>query len=178
MAFISSTTVCVVPYDPCWPALFDAEKRRILSLLSSLEVTVEHVGSTAVPGLDGKPVIDILLGVRMADLTDAHLDALRELGYGYARARRGGLCLSRGRPRSHFIHVVEMGGWEWQEKILFRDYLRSNPAVASRYALLKTGLVRGGSDRAAYALGNQGLIEEILAAARRWEVTPAASPVT
>ena len=168
MADLYSPTVGVVKYDPRWPLLFAAEKKRILSVLSPLQVIVEHVGSTAVPGLDAKPVIDILLGLCMAELTDVRLDALRLIGYGYVRARRGSLCLYRGRPRSHFIHIVEMGGTEWQEQILFRDYLRAHPEDALRYAALKREMAAGGATGATYARGKRGLIVEIIERARRW----------
>ena len=120
------------------------------------------------PGLDAKPVIDVLVGMRIADLTKTHLDALRLLGYGYVRSRRGGLCLYRGRPRSHYVHVVEMGESEWQEQLLFRDYLRTLPEAVNGYAALKNELARGGARMASYALGKRKLIIELLVQAKRW----------
>ena len=168
MADPYSPSVGVVDYDPRWPLLFAAEKTRILSALTPLQVNVEHVGSTAVPGLAAKPVIDILLGLRMAELTDVRLDALRLIGYGYVRARRGRLCLYRGRPRSHFVHVVETGGSDWQEKLLFRDYLRAHPQNARRYGDLKRALTIDGSRGAKYAIGKRAVIAELMGQARRW----------
>lgn len=168
MANLHSTTVSVVIYDPRWPLLFAAEKKRILSAFAPMQVTVEHVGSTAVPGLDAKPVIDVVVGMHIAELTKAHLDALRLIGYGYVRARRGSLCLYRGRPRSHFIHIVEMGGSEWQEQLLFRNYLRSHPAAVRTYAVLKNELAMGGARTGAYALGKRKLVVEVMVKAKRW----------
>lgn len=169
MADLYSPTAGVVDYDPRWPLLFAAEKTRILSALAPLQVMVEHVGSTAVPGLDAKPVIDILLGLRMAELTDVRLDALRLIGYGYVRARRGRLCLYRGRPRSHFIHIVEIGGPDWQEKMLFRDYLRAHPQNAGRYRARKYALAMDGSSGEKYAIGKRAIIAELMGRARRWD---------
>jgi GrpB-like predicted nucleotidyltransferase (UPF0157 family) len=168
MAVLPSSTVSVVQYDPRWPALFAAERSEILSAFAPLQVLVEHVGSTAVPGLVAKPVIDILVGVHMAELTDAHLDALRLVGYGYVRARRGSLCLYRGRPRTFFVHIVEFDGPEWREKLLFRDYLRAHPEAVDRYARLKSDLAMAGAQIGPYAFGKRKLIVELMGQAKVW----------
>jgi GrpB-like predicted nucleotidyltransferase (UPF0157 family) len=163
-----SYMIVVVPYNPIWPSLFDAEKTLILSVLAPLEVTIEHIGSTAVSGLYAKPVIDVMIGVHFAEFTEVHIESLRLIGYGYVRARRGTLCLYKGHPRSHFIHIVERGGTEWQNKLIFRDYLRANPDAAKRYASLKNELITERSSSALYALGKRKHIVELLAQAKIW----------
>jgi GrpB-like predicted nucleotidyltransferase (UPF0157 family) len=158
--------ITVVPHDPRWPDLYAAEKSRILSALSSLQPAIEHVGSTAVPGLDAKPVIDIMAGVRAA-LTPDDIESLRAIGYGYLRSRRGSLCLYRGKPRVYFLHIVRKDGPEWEADLLFRDYLRSHPEAAAAYAALKHGLADGGASSGEYSRGKGKFILEILSRARR-----------
>ncbi|GAB6192467.1 GrpB family protein [Desulfocastanea catecholica] len=163
--------VNVVEYDIQWPRLFADEKARILSALSTFDhlfATMEHIGSTAVPGLVAKPVIDILIGTRFAELTKGHLEALRGLGYGYIRARRNGLCLYRGHPRSHFVHIVEINCPEWCDLLLFRDFLRAHSEEANKYGELKTKLSGKSQRPTDYIQGKRALVLEILQKARRW----------
>lgn len=155
----------VVCYDPGWPQLFAAEQSRIQAALSALPLVVEHIGSTAVPGLAAKPVIDILVGLNLAALAPAHLAPLRTIGYGYVRARRGGLCLYRGKPRSHFLHIVQQDSREWQEHLLFRNYLRAHPEVAQQYGALKLAAQTREPKASAYSLGKHAFIRRILAVA-------------
>jgi len=136
--------VILVPYDPSWPERFSQEAALLRSVLpAALPTRIEHFGSTAVAGLQAKPIIDILLGVTSVDeARENAVPILETLGYSYwsADPRRDRLFLVKGLPpngpRSHHLHIVEPGSADW-ERLLFRDYLRANPDEAQRYAALK-----------------------------------------
>ena len=131
----------VVDYDPLWPAKFEDEARALSEVLSREVVHIHHIGSTAVPGLRAKPVIDILLEVRDVNALDAYDPAMRELGYtpkgefGIPGRRyyRKGL-----HERTHHVHAFNAGSSDVQRHIAFRDYLIAHPLIAKEYADLKT----------------------------------------
>lgn len=149
--------VALVPYDVCWPSLFAAERERLIGLLPSQWLDIQHFGSTAIPGMPAKPVIDILAGVESMAVADALIEPL--LGSGYTTSaefnatladRRWLMRWSEGR-RTHHLHVVVLGAAEWRRRLRFRDVLRSNARLAHRYAVLKTSLAaQHGADREAY----------------------------
>lgn len=149
--------VALVPYDAAWPAAFELERERLLRLLPGQFVDIQHFGSTAVPGMPAKPVIDILAGVVSMEVADA-LDA-RLLQIGYATSaefnaslegRRWYMRHALGR-RTHHLHVVVMGASEWRRRLKFRDALRSDATLAGGYAALKTRLaLHHTTDREAY----------------------------
>ena len=115
----------VVDCDASWAELFQRERERLREALGPLAAAVEHVGSTAVPGLAAKPVLDILVGAAPFPLPDDALGALAALGYEY-RGDNGvpGRQFFRTNPRTRHLHVVAFGGEEWRRLILFRDYCR------------------------------------------------------
>src|SRR3984893_4686897 len=128
----------IVNYDPRWPVLFDEEAERLRAVLDpSLIVGLEHFGSTAVPGLSAKPIIDILIAVRsLADAQATFVEALRNLDYVYwaDNPKKDRMFFVRGMPpfgsrRSHHVHVTEPHGEMWQ-RLAFRDYLRAHPEEA------------------------------------------------
>jgi GrpB-like predicted nucleotidyltransferase (UPF0157 family) len=129
----------VVPYDPAWPARFAAWRGRIEGALGEAALRVEHVGSTAVPGLAAKPVVDIQVSV--ADIGDepSYVPALEAAGV-QLRSRDAEHRYFRpfpGASREVHVHVCDAGGrWE-REHLLFRDYLRSHPAARRAYAAAK-----------------------------------------
>jgi GrpB-like predicted nucleotidyltransferase (UPF0157 family) len=159
--------VRVRKYDPRWPERFTAEAARIARALGGAAVGIEHVGGTAVPGLAGKPVIDVLLGLRTPDLSVAQVEALRALGYRRLRVRQTGrMYLSKGSPRTHTLHVVEWGGEAWNAGLRFRDLLRANLDEARHYSALKRTLaIQAGKNRALYFDGKSRFIEQALARA-------------
>ncbi|MGH2812324.1 MAG: GrpB family protein, partial [Actinomycetota bacterium] len=152
-----SRRVVVAEYDPLWPEVFDRERQDILRVAGHVITRLEHVGSTSVPGLLAKPVIDILAGVE--DLYDSlrAIAPLRELGYEYVpeyenelRERR---YFRKGDPqaRTHHVHLVEVGSHFWKRHLAFRDHLRADQAAAEEYARLKGDLARRfPEDREAY----------------------------
>lgn len=151
--------VVVTAYDPRWSALFQRERARLIEVLGPTAAAVEHVGSTAVPGLAAKPVLDILVGATPFPLAEDRLAALGALGYEYrgVRGAEGGQFF-RTNPRTRHLRVVEFGGAEWQRCLVFRDYLRTHLDVAREYEALKRDLAqRHHHDRERYGRASTSL---------------------
>ncbi len=148
--------VVLQSYDDEWPRSFEEEKGRLLHAAGRWIRAIEHVGSTAVPGLAAKPIIDMLLGLRSLEDAKECLPPLVDLGYEYLAEfeevmpeRR---YLRRIGPLGYHLHMVELGSPFWERLMIFRDYLRSHPDVAHEYLLLKRELAgRYGKDREVYA---------------------------
>jgi GrpB-like predicted nucleotidyltransferase (UPF0157 family) len=134
----------IAPYDPNWPIAFAAERDRIAAALGTLALRVDHNGSTSVPGLAAKPIIDIQVSVRSLQPIEAYANPLAQLGYVHVPHPDDSFCPFFHRPaawpHTHHVHVVEKGGAEERRTLAFRDYLREHPAVARRYEDLKRGL--------------------------------------
>jgi GrpB-like predicted nucleotidyltransferase (UPF0157 family) len=159
--------VVVVDHDPRWAPMFRRERERIVGALGRLALAVEHVGSTAVPRLAAKPVLDIMVGVERIPLPEAALPALGALGYQY-RGDGGapGRQYFRTDPRTRHLSVVELGGAEWTRTLAFRDYLRRHPPAVREYEALKRDLERRHrGERARYTEGKAAFIQRILRAA-------------
>jgi GrpB-like predicted nucleotidyltransferase (UPF0157 family) len=161
----------VVEYDPAWPSSYKNWQRRLLDALGAAAMRIEHVGSTAVPGLSAKPVIDIQISV--ADLPDEsrYVPQLEAVGV-QLRSRDQLHRYFRpipSQPRETHVHVCELGStWE-REHLLFRDYLRAHPAARDAYADTKRAAARTWhDDRWAYTEAKTGIILDILEAAERW----------
>jgi GrpB-like predicted nucleotidyltransferase (UPF0157 family) len=162
--------VIVVPYDPAWPCRFDDEAAAIGRAFAGSGAVIEHIGSTAVPGLGAKPVIDIMVGVRSLEDAERRIGALEAVGYAYVSKYEAQLPERRyfRRPRvgpsACHLHCVVHGGVFWIRHLAFRDYLRAHPESADAYDALKRALAaRVG--KAAYTDAKGPFIERILAAA-------------
>lgn len=147
--------VRLVPYDPEWPARFERERAALQSAIGPLAIGgIHHVGSTAVEGLDAKPVIDILVGVESLDASRACFRPLAELGYLYAPYRSEEMhwfCKPSPAHRTHHLHLVPEGSARFRDELAFRDRLRASPQAAREYAELKHRLAsRFEADREAY----------------------------
>ena len=135
-------------YDPEWPAMFAAEQAVLEDLLGPwLAGPVEHIGSTSVPGLAAKPIIDMLAGVTRLDEARDAIGSLAQLGYVHAEHRPRALWfykLTGDEPRvhSHHLHLTEPGSDLWRERLAFRDTLRCDPALRAEYQQLKYDLAR------------------------------------
>ncbi len=162
---LESGTVRVVEYDERWPALFLAESQRLREACQPLPLHFEHVGSTAVPGLCAKPVLDILAGHPRGTSVDEYVAHLERAGYEH-RGNAGipdHQFFRRGQPRAYHIHLVEKGGRLWKEYLAFRDSLRANAAVARQYRDLKQALAaRFPRDREAYIQGKAAFVAEVI----------------
>jgi len=157
-------------HDPLWPSAFAAERDRLLSLLAGSFLEVQHIGSTAVPGLPAKPIIDLLGGVSSMAQAESLMDRICSSGYTTSAEfnatltdRKWFMRWADGR-RTHHLHVVVHHGAAWNERICFRDALRSQPDVASRYAALKSRLAEAhATDREAYTEAKSGFVRSVLA---------------
>lgn len=169
----------VVPYDPAWPGMFADEAAHLRSCLPpGLIGRIEHFGSTAVPGLCAKPIIDMLVEVSsLAETRERIVPILTGQGYDYLwRPTWGGDVPpfyawfikrdARGN-RTHHIHMIEKDFEHW-ERLLFRDYLIAHPETAKAYGELKIRLARAfPHDRAAYTKGKDEFIAKVMARIRR-----------
>lgn len=161
--------VLVVEYDPQWARHYEEERARIITALGGLIAGIEHVGSTAVPGLGGKPVIDIMIGVAQFEDGEQCVGPLEELGYEHLGefGIPGRLYFRKGIPRTHQVHLVEQGGDFWEDVLLFRDFLRAHPETAEEYYSLKKGLAaRFWTDREVYADAKTPFIRSVVERAR------------
>lgn len=165
--------VRIVDYDPAWPALADAELRRVSEALGEVAVRLEHVGSTAVPGLAAKPILDLLLSVDAIEPRERYVEPLERLGYLFAPApespSRHFFAKPPQRPRTHHLHVVEAGGEHEFRHVAVRDFLRTDADEAARYAALKRQVVaRHPQDRLAYIEGKDGYVTALEQRAVAW----------
>jgi GrpB-like predicted nucleotidyltransferase (UPF0157 family) len=157
----------LVPYDAAWPDLFAEERALIEPMLSPwLAGPIEHIGSTAIPGMKAKPIIDIMAGV--ADLrTSRNAEAaLRSLNYMYFPYRPDVMhwfCKPSPAHRTHHLHLVPIGSQLWSERLSFRDYLRASPEAALEYVALKEALAEAHEfDREAYTQGKSEFVRSIV----------------
>jgi GrpB-like predicted nucleotidyltransferase (UPF0157 family) len=163
--------IFIVPYDATWPRLFEEEVPRVGRALGTPAVAIEHIGSTAVPGLAAKPIVDILVGFRELSLTDERVAAMQHAGYEFrgeagVPGRLHFHRLSAGRHLFN-VHIVEHGATHWRNNLLFRDYLRNHPEQARRYAALKRREAKKHPrDIWAYADGKRRFIEALIEKAR------------
>lgn len=162
----------LVAYDPNWPLSFAAERERLLSEFPQQLRAVEHIGSTSIPGMRAKPIVDILAGVDSMVEADSLFELVLENGYTTSRAfnemvpdRRWLMRSSSGR-RTHHLHLVVFGGSTWRKQVLFRDRLRSNVFLAQSYSQLKSELaIRFKHDREAYTDAKSEFIASVLSVA-------------
>ncbi len=159
-------------YDPEWPRLFEAEAARLLDVLGEDVVAVEHMGSTAVPGLAAKPVIDISVGLRRAELSKGQLAALEGLAYEYLgeNGLPGRLFLRKDEAgrRAFHVHAVEHGGEHWHRHRALRDYLRAHPEEVERYAAEKRRLAAEAATHGDYWERKQPYMDALFARAWAW----------
>ena len=185
----SMDNIVIVAYDPLWPEQFSAEAARIRAALGDdLVVTIEHFGSTAIPGLSAKPIIDLLVAVRsLPDMRQRGIPALEALGYAYwsENPAPDRMFFVKGLPpngpRSHHIHVVEpgvsqdprLGEFLFADRLLFRDVLRADPEEAQRYGSLKRQLAAEfPHDREAYTNGKTDYVYGVMQKARKPPPSP------
>ena len=161
----------IVAYDPRWPDLFEREKAHLFAVVpGDIIRRVEHFGSTAIPGLSAKPIIDILIAVQsLAVAQVTFVEALRKLDYVYwaDNPKKDRMFFVKGMPpfgskRSHHVHVTEQLGEMWQ-RLAFRDYLRAHPEEAETYQRLKKRLAaEHRTDREAYTYAKSAYVESVM----------------
>ncbi|MBN1109866.1 MAG: GrpB family protein [Methanomassiliicoccales archaeon] len=151
------------PYQPEWPSMFQEERVRLAHVLGRMSEGIEHIGSTAVPGLLAKPIIDIMVLVEEFDL-DQLRSALLPLDYEHLPIDESGrLFFRKGLPRTYHLHVVIKDSWEHHHHIAFRDWLREHPDDAREYGEMKRTLARRfRQDRDAYCEAKSIFVERLL----------------
>jgi GrpB-like predicted nucleotidyltransferase (UPF0157 family) len=164
--------VSLVSHSEEWDRLFEEEKSRIVTCLQGKTFDIEHVGSTAIPGVPAKPIIDIAVGVSDVEAIGEYFKLLGQIGYEYRgdRAGDGDHTFAKGAEsrRTHYLHVVAMGSTKWYDYVLFRDYLRRHGETRREYAALKRSIAEGHpSDRKSYGcvsneLGKTSEVSKVL----------------
>ena len=160
--------VRIVRYDPAWPDRFDEERVLLETAIGDWALGgIHHVGSTAVPGLDAKPIIDILVGVRTLEESRRSFDRLAALDYRYAPYRSLEMhwfCKPHPTTRTHHLHLVPSDSPRFRHELALRDLLRTDAELAERYRALKHDLAaRFEHDRDAYTAGKAEFIAAALA---------------
>ncbi len=159
----------LAPYDPSWPRRFAEEQAALEGAIGSWATGgIHHVGSTAVPGLDAKPVIDILIGVGSLEASRACFKPLAKLGYLYAPYRADEMhwfCKPHPSRRTHHLHLVPTDSRRFHDELAFRDRLRATPETAREYAVLKRDLAEQfADDREAYTDAKADFIKRVVEA--------------
>jgi GrpB-like predicted nucleotidyltransferase (UPF0157 family) len=157
----------VVPYDDSWPNQFEAERVLLESALRKwLMGPIEHIGSTSIPSLPAKPVIDIMAPVRTLDASLPAIEALSSLDYMYYPYKPESMhwfCKPSPSYRTHHLHLIPHKGNLWNERLAFRDALRQNSMLASDYARLKLQLAtQFRFDREAYTEAKSPFVLRVL----------------
>lgn len=159
--------VIVVPYDPSWPDKFETERQILARLLAPwLAGPIEHVGSTAVPGLAAKPVIDIMVAVESLDVSRPAISVAEGAGYLYWPYKANIMhwfCKPSDAHRTHHLHLIPYGSHLWQARLGFRNALRANAPLAQEYAQLKYDLAsKYRDDREAYTQSKAAFVRQVL----------------
>ena len=164
---LESGIVRLMPYDPEWPVLFAAEAERLQKFFAAagFVVTLEHMGSTAIPGLASKPIIDILGGYAEGTPVTDYIDVLTTAGYAHRGEQGipGREFFRRGNPRSYHLHLSVIDSQFWRDHLAFRNRLRTNRELRDAYAALKVDLAaRFPRDREAYIEAKGPFVKDIL----------------
>jgi GrpB-like predicted nucleotidyltransferase (UPF0157 family) len=162
----------IVPYDDEWPARFEREMAAIQEVFDAVEIEVHHTGSTAVPGLAAKPIVDILVAVDSLEDRGAIESRLSVLGYANVPHDEDDkrLFFKKGVPRAYHVHVVKRNSWTYWKQLLFRDLLVSDRELRAEYGQLKLGLAaRFRNDREAYSNAKTDFIERAVSRRVRGE---------
>ncbi|MFC7545264.1 GrpB family protein [Plantactinospora sp. GCM10030261] len=170
----------VVPYDDRWPVEFATEAQAIRAAIGPwITGGIHHVGSTAIPGLSAKPVIDIQVGVADLASSEPCIERLTQLDYCYAPHRRDVMhwfCKPDPSRRTHHLHLVPTGSARFADVLTFRDYLRVHPSARDAYENRKRELATAHPhDRQAYTDGKGDLVAELTRAAHAWQTAETGS---
>lgn len=163
-------SVVLSPYSASWPVAFAEAHDELTAAFAPVRVRIEHIGSTSVPGLSAKPVLDVLLGASSLEEIETGIEGLERIGYAYVAKyelelpeRRYFVKQSLAGLRVH-LHAVEFGGRLWADHLAFRDALRTDPSLRSRYQALKSELAATYShDKTEYQSAKAPFIRSVLA---------------
>ncbi|MGA3094276.1 MAG: GrpB family protein [Dehalococcoidales bacterium] len=166
----------VVPYDTNWPLMYAAEANLLSAVFGDELVRIHHIGSTSVPGLQSKPIIDMLAEVRDIKIIGSLNPTMIATGYTpmgeYGIPGRRYFFKGPEEKHSHHLHAFQTGHAEVARHLLFRDYLRSHPQEARQYASLKESLAaRSPNDIDAYMQGKDAFIKEVDRKTAAWSLS-------
>jgi GrpB-like predicted nucleotidyltransferase (UPF0157 family) len=169
-------TIRIVDYDSEWPMAASEELGRIREAVGATAVRLEHIGSTSVPGLAAKPILDLLLAVGSIEPPAIYVGPLEDLGYLFAPDPATPDFHFFGkppqRPRSHHVHVCEAGGEHEFRHLAVRDFLRAHSDEVARYAALKRATAaRHPQDRLIYIEAKQEYMTDLEARAVSWALS-------
>jgi len=156
------------PHNPEWRQLFDLEKSALQKVLGDKFIAAEHVGSTAIPDLKAKPILDLMLAIPNLDDWEWLKEPLTKLGYEFRRdfrTEQGHVLFVKGpeENRTHYLKITELNSDFWTEHILFRDYLVNNPQYREEYQKLKENLFdTHGGNRELYTKGKEEFVRKVL----------------
>lgn len=164
----------VVPYNHQWPQIFEEEAGKIKTIMNENVVGIEHMGSTSIPGMSAKPVIDILVEVNSIEKVDLYKVEMIELGYdpkGENGIPNRRYFSKGGDNRTHHVHIYQTGNPEIARHLQFRDYLTAHPEDAILYSELKQSLAKQfPADIDQYILGKDALVKELDEKAKLWRL--------
>jgi GrpB-like predicted nucleotidyltransferase (UPF0157 family) len=163
---LAKGTVRLAEPSAGWTDAYAAEAVRIRGALGELALDIQHVGSTAIPGIKAKPIVDIVVGLRQ--LADGVLcvEPMQAIGFEYVGVDivPDDHIFGKHQPRTHLAHFVEHRGWQWRRMTVFRDRLRAEPALAAEYEALKLALAtRFPENRGAYTAAKTEFIDAVIA---------------
>lgn len=154
-----------LPYNPEWKRLFEEEKQQLQSVIGKNILDIQHIGSTSIPGIIAKPILDIGIAVHNFEQAALSIEPITRIGYTY----RGEKGISKrhffikGNPTTHHLHMFEIESTNWKNHLIFRDYLRQNLEIVKQYAELKIQLLQKyKGDRDAYQEAKKPFIEQVL----------------
>ncbi|MDM8527839.1 GrpB family protein [Anaerolineales bacterium HSG24] len=165
--------VKVVPHDPNWIQLFDQEAKCLSAILGDEIIAIHHIGSTAIPNIYAKPILDFLIEVRNIDIINQFNGPLAQVGYEakgeFGLPGRRFFSKGVGSERTHHVHIFQTNNPEYERHLAFRDYLRTHPDVAYQYSRLKQELAgRFPKDSVAYTRAKDDFIRSTEQKARAW----------
>jgi GrpB-like predicted nucleotidyltransferase (UPF0157 family) len=162
--------VVVTSYDSKWPQLFELEQKQLWKVLAAI-IDVQHIGSTAIADLPAKPIVDILVGLRLPKPSQEQIAALAGLGYEYLG--EAGVShrfyFAKRQPQSLNVHLVKWQSDLWKNNLIFRDYLRTHPEEAKAYGQHKQQIFSSGACTLyEYSNCKKAFLEELLQRAQKW----------
>jgi GrpB-like predicted nucleotidyltransferase (UPF0157 family) len=164
MLGLAQNMLTLIPYHNEWPHIYEQDARQIREALGGHILDIQHIGSTSIPGMIAKPILDIGIAVKSFELATVCITPLEKLGYEY-RGEHGmprRHYFVRGNPRTHHIHMLEVTSEDWARHLRFRDRLRDDPVLAEEYANLKRDLSRKYHDnRQAYQDAKSSFIRRV-----------------
>lgn len=168
MASLVEQPIRLRSHEGEWAVRYEAERAALERAIGERAIGgIHHVGSTAIPGVDAEPVIDILVGTENLSSSQTCVEPLAELGYVFELHRTAeahSLCKPHPQQRTHDLHLVPVGSEHYEQMLAFREFLRADLQTAIGYAAMKRDLAeRHGGDRQGYTVGKASLIQAVLA---------------